>query len=362
MEFKGTLSGVIFGLDSKVIYKEWIRKDGTSSHIKVPICVSVNPSDNLRFEGDYKIIMDRLFEQFGIEKERSVYSSSEIGGLLSDEDTYRDFCLAFTREIMNLDYVKFTFFITTLNKKYLTNNKVTINGKYGSPTKEIGAEEFINMIQNSYNVICAWKLMKKLKLKGQPILIDGTNTIRDCIAWDELREKQDVHIIFNADKLIPVVSTADIILRNIDFFLKMEKSYLNEDTLKKIIQYDDKISSDNNYYYYIGNPDIKDIKPNSDRVYSTYDLRDYLHRPMIYVYAGIIGQKELIESSPIMSDVLNYASLYYGSVKIYDPKTDGRTIGKDKNNTDYFLPLGDEAEKVLSVLTASRKNVKRLEL
>ena len=83
---------------------------------------------------------------------------------------------------------------------------------------------------------------------------------------------------------------------------------------------------------------------------------------MIYVYAGIVGQKEIIESSPIMIDVFNYASLHYGSVKIYDPKTDGRMIGGDKSNTDYFLPLGNEAENTLSVLMAARKNVRKLEL
>lgn len=362
MEFKGTLSDNIFGLDSKVIFKEWVRKDGTSSHIKVPICVSVNPSDNIRFENDYKSVIDKLFEQFGIEKDRSVYSSSEIGTLLSDEDRYRAFCLAFTREIMNLDYVKFTIFITTFNKKHLTNDKITINGKYGSPTKEIGVEEFIDMIQNSYNVICAWKMMKNLKLKNQMVLIDGTNTVRDCIAWDELKEKQDVRIMFNADKIVPVVSAADIILRNIDFFVKMERSYLNEDILKKIIHYEGKISSKNKYYQYIGNPDIKNIKPNSERIYTNFDLKNYFRKPIIYVYAGVTGQKEIIESSPIMTDVFNYASVCYGSVKIYDPKSDGRMIGADKNNPDYFLPLGEEAEKALSALIATRKNVKRLEL
>lgn len=352
----------IFGLDSKVIFKEWIKKDGTRNHIKIPICVSVNPSDNSRFEKDYESIIDDLFHQFGIDKTRTVYSSSEIGSLLLDESKYRDFCLAFTREMMNLDYVRYSFFITTLNKKHLTNNKITINGEYGSTTKEIGVEEFINMIQNSYNVICAWKMMKILKLKNQSILIDGTDTIRDCQAWTELKDKQDVHIIFNADKIVPAVSTADIILRNIDFFIKTEKSYLTEDTLKKIIHYDDRIPTENKYYIYVGNPDIKYIKPNSDRTYGSFDLKNYLHKPTFYIYAGISGQKEIIESSPIMDDVFKYASLYYGSVKIFNPKTDGRTIGSDKNNPDYFLPLGEEAEKTLSTLIATRKNVKRLEL
>ena len=63
-----------------------------------------------------------------------------------------------------------------------------------------------------------------------------------------------------------------------------------------------------------------------------------------------------------MDDVFKYASLHYGSVKIFNPKTDGRTNGADKSNPDYFLPLGEEAEKTLSTLIATRKNVKRLEL
>jgi len=362
MDLTGQLRGKLFGFDSKCIYKEWVKSDGTRSHVKIPVGVCVHTGDNENFEAEYEEIMTRLFQKFGITKEKRVYASNEIGRLFPpDSEDYAKFCLGFTREIMKLEDVKFTFFITTINKKYLTDGKVTINGEYGAPTVSITVEEFIDKMTDSYNVICAWKMMSIMKLRRANVILDGTTAIRDCKAWEYLRDTHSVHIMYNADKIVPLVSAADIIVRNLEFFIKKEKAYINESTLEKIIHYEEKITKDETYFYYIGNPDLKYIKQNSSRTYTSYDLRSYLHRPIIYVSAGQLpGQKEMLESG--MDPVYDMASSICGSVKIFDPKHDSRIIGQNPEKEDYFFPFNKSAEEILEIFTKQKRNVKRLDI
>ena len=362
MDLMGRLCGKLFGFDSKCIYKEWVKKDGVKSHVKIPVGVCVHTGDNERFETEYEEIMTKLFQRFGIVKERRVYASNEIGRLFPpDSEDYANFCLGFTREIMKLKDTKFTFFVTTINKKHLTDGKVTINGEYGSPTENITVEEFIDKTVDSYNVICAWKQMTIMKLRKASIIVDGTSAIRDCEAWEYLRDIHNVQIMYNADKIVPLVSAADIIVRNLEFFIKKEKAYINEATLRKIIHYEEKISEDETYFYYIGNPDLKSIKQKSSRTYTDYDLRSYIHRPIIYVSAGTIpGQKEMLESG--MDSAYDLASTIGGSVKIFDPNKDSKIIGKDPDKEDYFFPFNRSAEEILEIFIKQKRNVKRLEI
>jgi len=361
MDLKGQARSKLFGFDSKCIYKEWVKKDGSRLHVKLPVGVCVHTGDNEKFETDYEEIMVQLFQKFGITKERRVYASSEIGSLFPpDSEEYANFCLGFTREIMKIEDAKFTFFYTDINKKHLKDGKVTINGEYGSPTEDITVEEFIDKTMDSYNVICAWKVMSVMKLRKANIILDGTSAVRDCAAWEYLRDNHNVRIMYNADKIVPLVSAADILVRNLEFFIKKEKARINEDTLKKIIHYEGKISEDEAYYYYIGNPDLKYIKQRSSRTYTGFDLKDYLHRPIIYASAGQIqGQKEMLESG--MGPIYDLASTMGCSVKIFDPNKDSKIIGKDPEKEDYFFPFNKLAEEILEIFVRSKRNVKRLE-
>ncbi|MCL2509580.1 MAG: hypothetical protein FWF07_00670 [Methanomassiliicoccaceae archaeon] len=361
MQSKGVLSGNVFGFDSKCIVKKWFNKEGIEKHIRLPIAVSINPVENQTFEKEYDRIMDSLFSKFKLERKRHVYSSSEIGAMFPPADSrYSAFCLAFTREIMNLPDVKFTFFTTSLNPSYLEDGMVTINGEYGSTTKKIGIEEFINLITDSYNVICAWKLSRIAGFYNQTMILDGTDTIRDCEAWKTIKENQNVKIIYGADKIIPVVSAADIILRNLEWFIHTEKSFINEDTIRKIIHYNDKISCDDKFYVYIGNPDLKFMRPKSERIYSPLDLTDNLQRPIFYLYAGgIPQQKSLLESFSGLDEIYEQASTMYGSVRIFDPKKDSKIIGNDPNTCDFFYPFNEIAISTLQTLKMQKRNVRK---
>jgi len=116
--------GKLFGFDSKTIYKEWVGKDGTKLRLKIPVGVCIHTTKNEIFEEEYEKILSKLFLKFKIKKERHVYDSSEIGRQFPpDSEEFAKFCLGFTREIMKLEDTKFTFFVTTINKKYLKTER-----------------------------------------------------------------------------------------------------------------------------------------------------------------------------------------------------------------------------------------------
>jgi hypothetical protein len=362
--FNGRIPGRVFGIDSKKILRKW-NTFGEDKHYSILLGVVVNPEDNLEFENQYDRILSGLFQKFNIEPKRAVYSSSDIAKIFgSDKDACQAFLLGFTRQIMALDKTKFTFFMTDINSKYLIDEKVIIHGRYGSATKPVSVSEFMNIIAEYYNEVCAWKVSSITGVSKATFILDGTDCIRECLAWEELKSNNYIKIVYNADKIIPVVSASDIIIKTLYNLIEVRRQRINEKTLEEMVHYDGKIPRDSNkfYYCYIGNPDINSIKPLSDHNFSPFDFKDYIMKPTIYVYAGgTYGQSVTLESSPIYDDILNAAAMQYAGVRIYDPKKDARIIGTGKE-PDLFFPLNKPADDELEFLMRSKKNVKRFEL
>jgi hypothetical protein len=189
---------------------------------------------------------------------------------------------------MNLEDVNVNICFTQLNSRYLNDGKVTIFGKYGRPTRNVDVKTFINIINGYYNVLCGWKVSKVTRLRNCTFILDGMEDFYPSHAWEELSRSHNVRIIYGGDHSNPTLSTADILLKYLDYLLKNTREKLNESTLKKVITYDDKINPENIFYHYIGNPDINSIKPYEDYRYTFNDLRPYIRRPIIFVSKGTL--------------------------------------------------------------------------
>jgi hypothetical protein len=361
-ETEETYSVPIFGVDSKKHYKAWKTLTGEDKQFKALLGVVVNPLDRNRFEKDYDETMDGLFDEYYISKKQLVYKSSEIGSLLAPNVAkYMSFCLAFTRKILNLDYVKVTYCVTRINKKYLTNEKVTIGG-YGTTTKQISIPEFIDMLECYYNVICAWKVSQMTGIKSALFLFDGEEDIPRCEAWNELSSTQNIEIVYSGDKIERVISSADIILKSLDFFLKQTKSILSEDKIREIVLYDGKIKPENKFFVYIGNPDLQKIKPLSPQRLNLSDLQKYIRHPIIFVSGGgLPGQKLAIEGLPLFNKLISKATELHASLRNYDPKKDRHIIGRTEIE-DYFIPLNEIARNQFEMLKNGGANIGELKI
>lgn len=359
----------IFGVDSKRFYKEWLSPSFESGiepekkQFRVMLGVVVNPLDKNQFEIDYNKIMDDLFNSFSISRARPVFKSSEVGFLFgTNVKKFMSFCLDFTRKILNLDNVKVSYCITRLNSKLLVNGKVTIGGEYGSATKQASVPEFIDMLASYYNTICAWKIAEITGVRFAQFVFDGEESIARCHAWTELIRGQNVEIVFNGDKTEPVLSSADIILKSLEFFLLQSRGAIDENRIKEIVLFGDKVKPENKYFVYIGNPDIEKIKPLSDQRLSLFDLRDFIRHPIIFVGAGgIPGQKAIIENLLFYNKIIKKATELRAGVRIYDPQKDRNIIGQN-DTKDYFVPLNSVAEAQLETLIKGGLKIEKLGL
>lgn len=360
VELRGILTGPVFGIDSKMIYKEWYNSIGNRREFRCLIGVSVNPIENSTFDESYDEIIGRLFDLFSIKRERRVYSASSIALLFQDRmDDFFHFCLAFSREILNLEDVKFSFFITRLNSKWLQEGKVTIYGEYGTATQRVSVPEFIDKIYPSYNVICGWKLSQITNLRNGLFLLDGIQDTQPSYAWEQFCKDQYLRIVFRGDQTIPVISTSDIIIRYLESFILQRRGMVDEKALEDIVFYDDKVIRENKYFIYVGNPDIGNIKPLSER---KVNVSPYVQHPIIYIGAGsIIGQSSIIEDSPLYDRILDYASNLYASIKIYDPRKDRVFIGRGEI-TDYFIPITEVAEGQFQALSGAGLNIEKINI
>ena len=364
VELPGPLTGPVFGIDSKIHYKEWVDKEtGKKNEFRGLLGVSVNPKDNSSFEKEYETILTELFKSFNIPKKRSVFKAHDIGQLLSpNENAYKSFCLNFARKVLSLPDTKLTYFVTRINIEHLIGRKVTIFGEYGTATRQVSTQEFIDKISPYYNIICAWKLGAITGVKSGMFIFDGTESILPCIAWQEFSKSQHLRIVFGGDRTIPVIATSDILLRSLDFFLQERRGILDESAIKEIILHDDIVSADGKFFKYIGNPDLRKIKPLCDSALGVNDLKAYVHHPIIFLSAGgTAGQKSIVETSPIIEAIYDNASSLHASVKLYDPRKDRFMIGSS-DVPDYFFSFNDAAKSQFQALKRGGKNVKEYDL
>ncbi len=365
VQLSGALKGPLFGIDSKMHYKEWFNYKQEKKQLRLLFGVSVNALQNENFEPIYESLIDQLFKKYGLAKGRMVYASSEIGTLLSpDREKYRNFCMDFTDEILRLDDVNITYFVTRINeKKLLGDNKITIYGNYGTATRKASVGEFIDKIAPYYNLVCAWKLSKVTGVNKGMFLFDGTEAISPCRAWDEFSTSQYLRIIYHGDKVIPVISTADILLRCLDFCLEGRTFIIDENSIRKLVIEEGGASEKNKFFTYIGNPDLQSIKPMSESALTLNDLSKFIHHPVVFVSAGDIpGQSSMLEASPKMERVYDLAASLNAGVRFYHPKKDRYIIGANPEATDYFVPFNDIAKAQLQALQYANLNVKELGL
>ncbi|MHA1286829.1 MAG: hypothetical protein ACTSPB_05425 [Candidatus Thorarchaeota archaeon] len=360
IQLQGQLQGPVFAADSKRFYREWVE-NGFMKRFKGLFSVLINPERNEVFETHYKDIMDELLDKFKLETKRSVLKASEIGSLFGvRNEEFESFCSEFARRIMLLEDVKISIFFTTLNKNYLEDGKVTVFGEYGTATQKIPIPELIDLINSYYNIISCWKFSKITNIERGMFLLDGTDGIRPCQAVDELMGSQYVKIIFNGDRVIPAIATSDILARYLDFGLREKRGFINESMFENIIFSDDSIPRKNKFITYIGNPDLDLIKPTNDSCTGLSNFKDNIHHPIIFLSAGgIAGQTPMIENTPRMNKILEFAFGMCAGIRFYNPRKDRFIIGKS-SQPDYFIPFNDVAEAQLQTLINGGINVEEL--
>lgn len=225
---------------------------------------------------------------------------------------------------------------STFNPQKLPE-KIKLYGKDRSPEEEIDVLSYINILQNYYPYIAAWKVSKTAQLHGAEVYLDQFSFSSISNAWTELCAHHTVRIYPHGDLCNPFISSADIVTRYIDEYLFKNRLYLDESGIDQALK---ACGVADNHIFYVGHPDLQNIVPLT-RIEINY--RDYYPHPMIFLLrANIIpNEVQFIENMPIWARLTNYANDINGSVKFLDFQKDSKYI----RSGDVLVYFDSESEK-----------------
>jgi hypothetical protein len=294
------------------------------------------------FPERYDKKIETICKDHGIKRERSILKSYDLAKECGDDrKKYMEILSEFTAFLgsnnVHINIVYTSFVLSKLP------TGITKYGDGKSPSRKIGAIEFIQELNNYYPYISAWIVAKSVMLRNTKIYLDNfegeiTN------AWDELRAHHEVKILPRGDLCNPFISSADIVTKYVDEYLSLNRMALNEDNIKSAL-----LAADihNPHVFYVGHGHLPDIVP---RIQKSINCQDYYARPMTFVIKEDLLEKEslYIESSPAYQKILSFACEKKTGVRFFSSNEDHKRIQKG----DYMIYLGKNGKEVVDFLNA----------
>jgi hypothetical protein len=345
------------GFDSKraVIKGQIKNEDGTTKDFNYLFGVGVSVSEYDTFVSAYEKSMQESFAEAGLEMRRPIYKGSDLKKIFysSGIDVFGNFIKNVAPTLSAVDYY-FSYFCLKDETGKPQWDSEFIDVFYDDPTKrkKIKPIEFINLIQESYPVFCAWKYIQDVPHITNRIYLDNVG-IRPCSSWKGLKANKNVNIVYHGDRCNHLISTADILA-----------SYLEEKIRKdkiKIRQIGERIPELRGKIF--GHPEwstcMYNLSPAKDYLENTIDR---ILRPVVYIFTGdrdkfakMFGQvnmKDFILESTLGDALITKASKEGMSIKFYEPN-DNQLIKKD----DFFASYdGDGTAKIEYLQSLGYKN------
>lgn len=354
-----------FGADSGRIYKSWTTERG-HHEFRALVSVVVNPQDQGTFEEHYDQTMGLLFQEFGLTRSRMVYKAHDIGKLLpAQPEVCEQFVAKFAQAMFDAPQTKYNFVYTHINAKALQadssnqEGRVTIYGEYGSGAERISANAFMDMINPYHHLLSSWFVLNRLGIKGARIWLDGFDKVRDCVAWRDILAHHRPLIVSKGDQTMPLLSTADLLLRAAMNAVQRARSYVDEEVIRQLLTRNGP-ERKNLFFSYLGNPHLGAIRPLNAKVQT--NLAQYESHPIIFVSGGgVPGIAQIFEDTKPHEEALMKAAGLGAGVRFYDASKDRGIIGLGTKE-DYFVALNDPAKYQFQALKNSGRKVKELNL
>lgn len=313
--------------------KQYTRGTGSSVFIGcLGVCLGF--SDPLKFKDKYNEIVNALFESIVLKTRKSVLKSHDINeNYWKNKTRFLLILQNFTREIISHGIVVNVVF-TTFNPQRIPEG-ISIFGAGRSPEKKLDVPAFLEMLQQYYPYIAAWKVSKTAQLHSCEIYLDNFSSPYISPAWDELCAHHTVKVYPHGDACNKFISTADIITRYIDEYLYANKLHLTEDSISAALS---ACNCSNCHIFYAGHPDLAYIVPKSQE---QIDFKDFSPSPVYYLIRDMSFKNELsfIESSPSWANLLNLAESNNGCIKYLDLQKDFKNI-KSGDSLVYYSDDG----------------------
>ncbi len=327
------MSNKVVAIDAK----DFIRNSKSPGRsFKAPLGVAIMINDYDSFSDRYLDTISKLKSQYGIVSGLRILKSYDILAKLHSSG------VEFMEKVvssLSVEISSTSIYYTIIPPTKIPKVKVYWGDK-GGP-KEVLPLEFIGQLSNYYPHICAWRFLKDNPTETDiRIFIDyfeGSITT----AWEELQTQENIFV--SSDSTNPAISFADIITKVIDYRLENQHKRLH---LKDISDVTKDLSAKTFF--------IDDLSQITPKYKAKIDLNNKMVRPVIYILKEGLDksktlsrpEQEIIEGSPAMEKILDFATRFGTNYKFFDPVLDQSNIREN----DYFVYLGKNGKEFADYL------------
>ena len=300
--------GLLIGSDEGDI--KFVGRRGTFI-ARIGVAVTIKESSYGSFLDLYREFFEDFKGDLDLKTPRWIFSSSDVRGFLIGVDN---------------DPTEYSLRMKEFIKKVVVPSGVITNfifasfgvGKISMPDgSQVGVMNFIKKKLASYfSYIPAWVVLSRLDRARPVVYVDNFNPSPRTPAWEKLcRDSRKLVVIPNGDKVNPLISTADLVLRYIKESILLSKWRLDVPHLLKNLP-SIGFAPDLLRVYHVGSRTLHKIVPVSTE--NEVLPRSWYPLPVIYVIReGLLPKNEqnLIEKSPAFDYILRHASEVGGSIK-----------------------------------------------
>ncbi len=317
---------------------------------RIGVAVSIRDSDFNEFLQSYREFFEKFKDSIGIQTPRWVFSSSDLRGYLiragGDPTEYMLFMRDFIDEVIVPNNLITNFVFASFGVKQV----------YMPDGTQKSVMAFLKKVLKSYFAyVPAWVVVSKLNRTKPQIYVDNFNPSPPTAAWGELLKRaEELKAIPNGDKVDPIVSTVDLVLRYIKESILLSKWRLDIISLLRNLP-SLGFPPDLLKVYHVGGGSLSKIVPLS--VEKSVLPQHWYPRPMLYIIKEGLLQKDeeqrLIEKSPAFEYVLRHASEFSGSIKFLAlQKGTGGDIDDLRINGGIIVSMGPYGHGIGEYLTS----------
>ena len=323
----------IIAFDSKKIHRK-------EPNFKAMLGVGVTIPEYKNFSNEYNQILDQIFKENGISRNRLVYKSSDLLSIFHGIGV--DIVPMIVERL-----IPHIGFIDIYYSYFVNSNDPTKPFKVGiywaEELERVSAAEFIDLIEGPYPAICCHANLKSLNTKiNATYLIDSCPGLRPCVAVESVIKNNMTKFLFKGDQINYAISCADVLCKYIDQECLKNGFYLNKDIVEKLGFDPEKCQTT-----YIGPSWLREIKPSKN---INLDVNHKYPHPIFFFFPDSMGpftinSKDVLEKSRLFSLALDKALELGGSVKSFEP-SDQNYITKE----DFLVVHNDLSEKKIEEL------------
>lgn len=297
---------------------------------KAPIGAGITVSDVAKFRSCYDEALNELFRKYNADRRKRVYKASHIyTQFVSEAPVFMDdFLRRISTSIKQVD-----FFYTYFNTVKLP--KIVIFRDSGKEVRT--PTEFINLIQNSYHHLCAWRyLMLYPDTKDCNYYLDHFSPSYATPAWSQINTLSNLSVYYHGDECNCFLATADIITRVASDKIKLKRRTLIDTSIKEVLS--SILGSTDVRVHFLGGKTeyLHFMAPN---VKLPINLAPKLKHPIIFTVGAI--KDKFFEWSPLFCSVLNMAHNKDYAVKNFNPSQDVLIL---RQSEDILVPFQGEEE------------------